>query len=88
MFINPEGEKGDIYKFCTELEKIGAEFDVSLANGSFITPISDSIEINHPKYGPMMVTKIKADVATDYRSILKEFWIPSEFIVRLKDDPS
>lgn len=85
MFFNPLGKNGDAYSFSSDLEKIGLEWDVSLSNGTMIDVISDPIEIDRPQYGGIIsVIKIKADVATDYHQIIKEFWVPTHCVLELK----
>jgi hypothetical protein len=43
--------------------------------------ISAEITLDHPKYGNLTVVKVKADVATDYHTVIKEFWVPVNCIV-------
>jgi hypothetical protein len=86
-FFNPAAEEGYLYSFSTDLEKIGLEWDVQIQNGAFIEVISEPLHIQRPKYGGMIsVTKIRADVAQDYHTILKEFWIPTVCIQEVKDE--
>lgn len=86
MFFNPLGEKGHVYNYSSDLEKIGMEWDVAIANGTYIDVISEPFEIDRPKYGGLIsVIKIKADVATDYHTIIKEFWVPTTCVIDLKN---
>jgi hypothetical protein len=77
IFFNSLGERGDLYKFSSLLKNIGIEFDVEFQNESYVEVISDPVEIDHPKYGLLSVTKVRADVALDYHTIMKEFWVPT-----------
>ena len=86
-FFNPSGEEGVSYNFSTDLEKIGLEWDVQLVNGSYIDVISEPLIIERPKYGgSISVTKIMADIAQDYHTIIKEFWVPTAFIQEVKNE--
>jgi hypothetical protein len=78
------GENGDSFLFSTDFKKIGSVFDVSIQNGTGIDIISDTITLDHPKYGFMSLIKIKADIATDYHTVIKEFWIPIDCVVDLR----
>jgi len=86
IFIRPDEEFGKRFNFCTELDDIGTgKFDVSLANGSKVEVVSDPVEIYREKYGGnISVTKIKADIAIDYHTIIKEFWIPTQYLSGLQ----
>lgn len=86
MFFRLPGKKGDSFGFSTELDKIGVEWDVSIRNGTYVEVISDPIEIEKQPYGKMSVIKIRADVATDYHTIIKEFYVPTICIVEVKDN--
>ena len=81
IFCHPEGIEGKSYNFSSDFEKIGSEWDVSIQNGTGCDVISDSVKIVHPKYGELELIKIKADVATDYHTIIKEFWVPVNCII-------
>ena len=83
IFFNPAGTQGEMFSFSSNLDKIGEEWDIRLANGTFVDIISDPVETNTSKYGSMSVIKIKADVATDYHTIIKEFWVPTHFVVKV-----
>ena len=85
-FVNTSCELGHAFKFSSELEKIGLEWDVSLQNGAYVDVISDPIEITRPQYGTFSVVKIKADVATDYHTIIKECWVPAMCIYKVGED--
>jgi hypothetical protein len=88
-FFNSSGEEGHLYSFSTDLEKIGLEWDVQIENGSFIEVISEPILIQRPKYGGIIsVSKIRANVARDYHTIIKDFWIPTNCIVELQSNSS
>jgi len=80
IFINPSAKKGILYGFSSILDKIGIENDVSVPNGSYVDVLSDPIEINCNKYGKLFVSKVKADVSIDYHTVIKEFWIPTEYL--------
>ncbi len=86
MFFNPDGEKGKSYNFSTDFDKIGLEWDVSIRNGTYVDVISKPVEINHPKYGIISLIKIKADVATDFHTIIKEFWVPVNCVIYLENN--
>ena len=81
VFFKLPGEKGDLYKFSSDLEKIGSEWDVEIQNGTYVDVISDPVKIARPSYGTMTVVKIRADIATDYHTIIKEFWVPVDCIM-------
>ncbi len=86
IFFNPSDEIGHIYGFSSDLEKIGTEWDIRIPNGVYIEPVSEPLEIYRQKYGTISVIKIKADVTpNDYRTVIKEFWIPSSCVVELKN---
>lgn len=86
MFFNPAGKMGEAFRFSSDLEKIGSEWDVAIANGTYVQIISDPVEITRPKYGTFSVVRIKADVATDYHTIIKELWVPVICIVDLENN--
>lgn len=86
MFFHPDGLKDKSYNFSSDFEKIGLEWDVSIRNGTWVDVISDPVEISHPKYGIISLVKIKADVATDYHTIIKEFWVPVNCIIETSKD--
>jgi len=83
MFFHPDGEVGKSFNFSTDFNKIGLEWDVAITNGTGVEIISDidPVTIDHPKYGIISLVKIKADVATDYHTIIKEFWVPANCII-------
>ena len=84
-FFNPDGEIGKTYNFSSSLEKIGLEWDVAVRNGAYVDVISEPIEIRRPQYGTFSVVKIKADVATDYHTIVKEFWVPTMCVIEVSN---
>jgi hypothetical protein len=85
IFFNPSGEKDEPFSFSSDLEKIGTEWDVRVKNGTFVEPISEPVQIDRPKYGGIIsVIKVKADVADDYHTIIKEFWIPTMTLVSIE----
>ncbi len=85
MFFKLPGEKGDLYKFSSDLEKIGLNFDVQIQNGTYVDVISEPMEISRPKYGgTISVIKIRADVAIDYHTVIKEFWVPINCIMKVE----
>ena len=86
MFFRLPGKKGDAFGFSTELEKIGVELDVSIRNGTYVEVISEPIEIEREKYGKISVVKVRADVATDYHTIIKEFYVPAACIVEVENN--
>jgi len=83
MFYHPYGGEGKSYNFSSKLDKIGSEWDVSIKNGTGIEIVSDidPVTLDHPKYGIISLVKIKADVSTDYHTIIKEFWVPVDCII-------
>lgn len=85
-FYHPDGYEGKSYQFSTDLEKIGIEWDVSILQGTHVDVISEPVEIHRPKYGKISVVKIRADVATDYHTIIKEFWVSSHCVVSLENN--
>ena len=85
IFFHPNGAEGESFRFSSELDKVGIEWDVSIKNGTYVEIISDPIEINRKPYGALSLTKIRADIATDYHTIIKEFWIPSSCIVKTEE---
>lgn len=86
MFMHPDGYEGKSFQFSTDLEKVGVEWDVSITQGTYIDVLSEPIEIHRPKYGKIEVIKIRADVATDYHTIIKEFWVPVSCVVKLEEN--
>lgn len=77
IFFVPNEPPDMIYKFSSDLEKIGTEWDIRIKNGTGVDVISEPIEIDRPKYGGLItLVKIKADIAMDYHEIIKEFWVP------------
>ena len=69
------------------MEKIGSEWDVGVQNGTYVDLISEPVQIDRPKYGGIItVIKVKADVATDYHTIIKEFWIPTNTLVSIENE--
>jgi hypothetical protein len=86
IFFNPAGTADEIFKFSSDLEKIGSAWDVAIRNGTNVEIISDPVEISRPRYGVITVVKVKADVATDYHTIIKELWIPTACIVELENN--
>jgi hypothetical protein len=84
LFQPPLSTKGDLFAFSSSLEKIGYEWDVELQSGTYVLVISEPVEINREKYGGIIsVTKIQANVATDYHTIIKEFWVPTISLVEI-----
>jgi hypothetical protein len=87
IFFNPAGGKDEAFSFSSDLEKIGTEWDVRIKNGTFVELISDPVQIDRPKYGGIIsVIKVKADVATDYHTIIKECWVPTCAIVPIEGE--
>jgi hypothetical protein len=86
MFFKMPGEKGEPFNFSSDIEKIGFEWDVSICNGTYVDLISDPVKIEHSKYGTISVVKIKADVATDYHTVIKEFWVPTDCIIDVRHE--
>lgn len=86
-FINPYAEEGAMYSFSTDLEKIGIENDVAISNGAYVDIVSEPVVINRPKYGEdISVIKVRADVATDFHTIIKEFWVPTRLVVKVENN--
>jgi hypothetical protein len=86
LFFNTMGTENELFGFSTTLDKIGVELDVSLRNNTQVLILSEPLEINVPKYGGVIsVTKIRADVATDYHAIIKEFWVPTATLSEIKN---
>jgi len=82
MFFKQPGEKGDSFNFSTDINKVGSEWDVSIQNGTYVDIISDPVTIDNYKYGIISLIKVKADIATDYHTIIKEFWIPVDCVIK------
>lgn len=81
IFYHPDGIERQSYNFSSDLEKIGYTWDVSIRNGTSIDIISDPVEIERPKYGRILVIKIRANIVDDYHTIIKEFWVPIECVM-------
>ena len=88
IFFNSDQEVGYVYSFSTDLEKVGLEWDVRIKNGTYIEVLSEPLEIYRQKYGTISVIKVRADVADDYHTVIKEFWIPANHVMELKEDVS
>lgn len=87
IFFTPSGSRNERFKFSSDLEKIGMEWDVSIQNGAYVDKISEPIEISRAQYGGIIsVVKVKADVSTDYHTIIKEFWIPINTLISIEDE--
>lgn len=85
-FFNPNGAADEVFSFSSTLEKMGAEWDCSLKNNSIVIIISEPIQIDSPKYGKMWLTKIKANMASDFHLIMGEFWVPTITLVDIEDE--
>jgi hypothetical protein len=86
-FFNPDGKEGELFSYSSELEKIGSGWDVHCPNGIYVEIVSEPMIIDRPKYGGIIsVTKIRDDVATDYHTIVKEFWVPTIYLSETKDE--
>lgn len=85
IFSHPDGPDGKPYRFSSDLEKIGLEWDVSIKNGTYVEVLSEPLDIQRPKYGPISVVKVRADVATDYHTVIKEFWVPVNCIIETSE---
>jgi hypothetical protein len=81
VFQHPDGIEGKSYNFSSDLDKVGSVWDVSIRNGTGVDVVSEPITIDNAKYGMISLIKIKADVATDYHTIIKEFWVPINCII-------
>lgn len=86
VFYHPSGKMGEPFRFSSDLEKIGSEWDVAIQNGTYVEVISDPVEITRPQYGIISVVKIRADVATDYHTIIKEFYVPIGCVVKVENN--
>ncbi len=86
IFQHPDGDVGDAFQFSSDIDKIGEEWDVSIQNGTYVDVISGPIELDRPKYGRITVIKIRADVATDYHTIIKEFWVPIACVIEVENN--
>lgn len=84
IFQHPDGVPGKAFKFSSELDKVGVEWDVSIRNGTYVEIISDPVVIERAPYGALTLIKIKADIATDYHTIIKEFWVPADCVVKVE----
>lgn len=86
LFFKEGHGEDESFSFSTDLDKVGSVWDVSIKNGTFIDVISDSVTIDSPKYGMITLVKIKADVATDFHTVIKEFWVPTSCVHRVEKD--
>ena len=85
-FFRQGAELGQAFSFSSDLEKIGLEWDISIKNGTYVDVISEPLQINRKLYGTISVVKIRADVAQDYHTIIKEFWVPVHSIIKLDNN--
>ena len=84
MFYHPDGGS---FTFSSDLEKIGIENDVAIRSGTYIEVISEPVTINRPKYGgDITVVQVQADIATDYHTIVRKFWLPTSLVVKLEEN--
>jgi hypothetical protein len=86
LFFNPNGEEDQSFNFSSTLEKVGVEWDCTLKNNSIVIVLSEPVEIDSPKYGNIWLTKIKANMATDFHTIIGEFWVPTITLVDIEDE--
>ena|ERR1700723_3410931 len=83
-FIYPGANEGQLFAYSTDLEKIGIQNDVSVPNGAYVNVVSEPILIKRDKYGgTISVIKVQADVAIDYHTVVKEFWVPTQYIIKI-----
>jgi hypothetical protein len=85
MFLKSPGETDTSYKFSSDLEKIGSEWDVEIQNRTYVEIIEGPIKIEGTPYGALEVFKIRADIATDYHTIIREFWVPVDCIIDMRN---
>lgn len=85
IFFHPSGKMGEAFRFSSDLEKIGVEWDRAIRNGTYVEVVSDPIEVTKEPYGTFKVLKIKADVATDYHTIIQELYVPAFCVVKAED---
>lgn len=82
VLFNLVGGIEDAYRYHSDIEKIGIEHaEIVVKNGTYVKKISEPVEIDIPKYGKMSVIKVKADIATDYHTIMAEFWVPTTSVI-------
>lgn len=87
LFFHPAGAEDEVFGYSSTLDKIGHELDVKLRNNTIVMVVSEPVVIDVPKYGGLIsVTKIKADVSTDYHTIVVEFWVPTITLVEIVDE--
>ena len=86
IFFKLPGEKGDAYRFSTDLEKIGLQWDVTIQNGTYVEVISEPLEITRPSYGTISVLKIRANIMPDYHTVIKEFWVPAYCVLEIEEN--
>lgn len=55
VFFKKPGEKGDLFRFSSNLEKIGIEWDVEIQNGTYVEMISNPVSIEKKPYGKVQV---------------------------------
>ncbi len=85
IFHIPSENPDVAYKFSSDLEKVGIEWDISILNGTYVDVISEPIEIERPQYGGLIrLVKVRADVATDFHEIIKEFWVPENSVHKIE----
>ncbi len=88
IFFNTLGDETKQFNYSTDLEKVGIIWDVSIKNGTGVSVVSEPVTIDTTKYGLITLVKVRADVATDYHTIIKELWVPTNCIHERQIDES
>jgi hypothetical protein len=82
VLFNLAGDIEKSYGYHSDIEKIGIErAEIAVKNGTYVKKISEPVEIDIPKYGKISVIKVLADIATDYHTIMAEFWAPTASVI-------
>lgn len=82
LFLMQGGAEDEVFGFSSTLDKIGIELDVGLKNNTMVLVLSEPVVIDVAKYGGLIsITKIRADVSTDYHTIIMDFWVPTTTLV-------
>ena len=88
LFMMPGLPDDADFGFASQFEDIGHvdKHDVRLKNATKVLILSEPAIAEHPTLGPLWVTKIRADVSRDYHTIIKEFWVPTNLLIKLDDE--
>lgn len=84
VFLQSVDSPNKMYSFSSTLEKVGVEWDCSLQNNTAVLILSDPVEVHREKYGAISLTKIRANVATDFHTIMQEMWVRTDCLVDIR----